>query len=169
MNTRIQVEHPVTEMITGIDLVQEQLRIARGEALRFSQPDIVSRGHAIECRITAESPAHGFRPSPGRIVEWSPPEGPSLRLDTHCYSGYPVSIHYDSLLAKLIVYGSTREEAVERTRRALERFRIAGVATNLPFLRFVMAHPDFAAGRVSTHLVEELIPQMLAAAGDAKS
>ncbi len=165
MNTRIQVEHPVTEMITGIDLVQEQLRIARGEPLRFSQSDVVIRGHAIECRITAESPAEGFRPSPGPIVEWCPPEGPNLRLDTHCYSGYVVSIFYDSMLAKLIVYGSSREEAVERSRRALERFRIVGIATNLPFLRFVMTHPDFAAGRVNTHLVEELIPQMLAAAG----
>lgn len=162
MNTRIQVEHPVTEMITGIDLVQEQLRIARGEALRFSQTDVKIRGHAIECRITAESPTEGFRPNPGRITAWRPPEGPNIRVDTHCYEGYAVPIFYDSMLAKLIVYGSTRMEAIERMRRALDQFSIVGVGTILPFLRFVMNHADFAAGKVNTHLVETLLPEMLA-------
>jgi acetyl-CoA carboxylase biotin carboxylase subunit len=162
MNTRIQVEHPVSEMITGIDLVQEQLRIARGETLRFSQADVVMRGHAIECRITAEIATEGFRPSPGRITAWRPPQGPNIRLDTHCYEGYTVPIFYDSMLGKLIVYGIDRAEAVERMRRALEQFTIAGVGNILPFLRFVMGHPDVVAGRVNTHLIANLIPEMLA-------
>jgi acetyl-CoA carboxylase biotin carboxylase subunit len=161
MNTRIQVEHPVTEATTGIDLVQEQFRIARGEPLRFSQDDITLRGCAIECRITAESAQHGFRPSPGRIEQWQPPEGPNIRLDTHCYAGYTVPPFYDSMLAKLIVYGFDRTEALERMRRALERFTITGVDTTLPFLRLLIAHPDFIAGRVSTHLVEDLIARAL--------
>jgi len=162
MNTRIQVEHPVSEMITGIDLVQEQFRVARGESLRFSQADVNFRGHAIECRINAELPAEGFRPSPGRIEEWHPPEGPNIRLDTHCYAGYTVPMYYDSMLAKLIVYGGDRAEALQRMRRALEQFSISGVGTTLTFLHFVMGHPDFAAGRVNTSLVERLIEQMVA-------
>ncbi len=165
MNTRIQVEHPVSEMITGIDLVQEQLRIAGGEALRFSQADVKIRGHAIECRITAEIATEGFRPSPGRIALWRPPQGPNIRLDTHCYEGYTVPIFYDSMLGKLIVYGSDRAEAIERMRRALAQFSVTGVGTTLPFLRFVMGHPDFAAGKVSTHLIGSLIPQMLSQNG----
>ncbi len=162
MNTRIQVEHPVSEMITGIDLVQEQFRVARGESLRFSQSDVTFRGHAIECRINAELPAEGFRPSPGRLVEWRPPEGPNIRLDTHCYAGYTVPLYYDSMLAKLIVYGCDRAEALERMRRALEQFSVSGIGTTLTFLHFVMGHPDFAAGKVNTNLVEQLIEQMLA-------
>ena len=162
MNTRIQVEHPVSEMITGIDLVQEQFRVARGESLRFSQSDVTFRGHAIECRINAELPAEGFRPSPGRLVEWRPPEGPNIRLDTHCYAGYTVPLYYDSMLAKLIVYGCDRTEALERMRRALEQFSVTGIGTTLTFLHFVMGHPDFAAGKVNTNLVERLIEQMLA-------
>jgi acetyl-CoA carboxylase biotin carboxylase subunit len=162
MNTRIQVEHPVSEMITGIDLVQEQFRVARGESLRYSQADVNFRGHAIECRINAELPAEGFRPSPGRIEEWHPPEGPNIRLDTHCYAGYTVPMYYDSMLAKLIVYGSDRAEALERMRRALEQFSVSGVGTTLTFLHFVMGHPDFAAGSVNTNLVEKLIQEMAA-------
>ena len=161
MNTRIQVEHPVSEMITGIDLVQEQFRVARGESLRFSQSDVKFRGHAIECRINAELPAEGFRPNPGRIVAWRPPEGPNIRLDTHCYAGYSVPMHYDSMLAKLIVYGSDRTEALERMRRALEQFSVSGIGTTLTFLHFVMGHPEFAAGRVNTNLVEQLVRQMV--------
>ena len=163
MNTRIQVEHPVTEMITGIDLVQEQLRVARGEALRFAQSDVNFRGHAIECRINAELPEEGFRPSPGLITEWRPPEGPNIRLDSHCYQGYTVPMFYDSMLGKLIVYGTSREEAVYRMVRALEVFKISGINTTVAFQHFMISHPEFAAGRVNTHLVEELIPQMLAA------
>jgi len=161
MNTRIQVEHPVSEMITGIDLVQEQLRIAGGEALRFSQADVKIRGHSIECRITAELATEGFRPSPGRIARWCPPQGPNIRLDTHCYEGYTVPMFYDSMLGKLIVYGIDRAEAIERMRRALDQFSVTGIDTTLPFLRFVMGHPDFAAGKVTTHLIGDLIPQML--------
>jgi acetyl-CoA carboxylase biotin carboxylase subunit len=161
INTRIQVEHPVSEMITGIDLVQEQLRIAGGEALRFSQDDVKIRGHSIECRITAELATEGFRPSPGRITSWCPPQGPNIRLDTHCYEGYTVPIFYDSMLGKLIVYGIDRAEAIERMRRALDQFSVTGIDTTLPFLRFVMGHPDFAAGKVTTHLIGDLIPQML--------
>jgi acetyl-CoA carboxylase biotin carboxylase subunit len=164
MNTRIQVEHPVSEAITGIDLVQEQFRVARGEPLRFSQADVKFRGHAIECRINAELPHEGFRPSPGRITGWLAPEGPNIRLDTHCYTGYTVPMFYDSMLAKLIVYGSDRAEAVDRMRRALEQFSVAGIDTTLPFLHFVMGHPNFVAGKVSTHLLEELIHEMLAQA-----
>jgi acetyl-CoA carboxylase biotin carboxylase subunit len=160
MNTRIQVEHPVSEMITGIDLVQEQLRVAGGEALRFSQSDVIFRGHAIECRINAELPAEAFRPSPGQILEWRPPEGPNIRLDTHCHAGYTVPPYYDSLLAKLIVYGRDRAEAMERTRRALDRFSISGVGTTIGFLRSVMDNPDFVTGKPTTHLVEDLIEQM---------
>jgi len=164
MNTRIQVEHPVTETITGIDLVQEQLRVARGEPLRFGQNDIGFRGHAIECRINAELPNENFRPSPGRITKWQPPQGPNIRLDTHCYEGYTVPMFYDSMLAKLIVYGHNRAEAVERMTRALELFSVSGIDTTVPFQHFVVSHPDFAAGKVNTRLVEELIPQMMARA-----
>ena len=164
MNTRIQVEHPVSEMITGIDLVQEQFRVARGERLRFSQSDVIFRGHAIECRINAELPAEGFRPSPGRIVEWNPPQGPNIRLDTHCYAGYTIPMYYDSMLGKLIVYGTDRTEALARMRRALERFSVSGIGTTLTFLHFVMGHPEFEAGRVNTNLVEQLVRQMLAQA-----
>ena len=168
MNTRIQVEHPVTEAITGIDLVQEQFRIAAGEALRFSQAQVAFRGHAIECRINAELPEEGFRPDPGRITEWLPPEGPNIRVDSHCYAGYTVPMFYDSMLAKLIVHGSDRAEAVQRMQRALERFSVVGIGTTVPFLHFVMCHPDFSAGKVNTRLVEELIPQMALQVGDAE-
>ena len=161
MNTRIQVEHPVSEMTTGIDLVQEQFRIARGEILRFSQSDITFRGHAIECRINAELPAEAFRPCPGRIVEWCPPEGPNIRLDTHCYTGYIVPMYYDSMLAKLIVCGRDRTESLERMRFALDKFSISGVSTTLAFLRFAVGHPDFASGKVNTKLAEQLVVQML--------
>ena len=162
MNTRIQVEHPVTEFITGIDWVQEQFRVAAGESLRFSQSEIILRGHAIECRINAEIPGEGFRPCPGRITEWSPPEGPNIRLDTHCYAGYSVPIFYDSMLGKLIVYGTDRAESVQRMSRALGQFTISGIGTTLPFLRQVIGHLEFAAGRVHTRLVEQIIAEMQA-------
>ena len=161
MNTRIQVEHPVSETITGIDLVQEQFRIAAGQALRFQQSDVVFRGHAIECRINAEIPEQGFRPNAGVIQSWAPPVGPNIRLDTHCYAGYSVPMFYDSMLAKLIVYGTTRTEAVERMRRSLELFAISGVGTTVPFLHFMMGRPEFIEGKVSTHLIEDVMPQFL--------
>ncbi|OGA61721.1 MAG: acetyl-CoA carboxylase biotin carboxylase subunit [Betaproteobacteria bacterium RIFCSPLOWO2_12_FULL_65_14] len=162
MNTRIQVEHPVTEMITGVDLVQEQIRVAGGEALRFKQSDVKFSGHAIECRINAEVPMEGFRPAPGRIVNWVSPEGAQIRLDTHCYTGYLVPPYYDSLLGKLIVHGTNRSEALARMRWALDRFLVSGVSTTLEFLRFVIGHPEFEGGKVSTRLVETLLPEMLA-------
>lgn len=162
MNTRIQVEHPVSEMVSGIDLVQEQFRVAAGEALRFTQEDVVLRGHAIECRINAEVPSEGFRPSPGLITVWQPPQGPNIRLDSHCYAGYRVPIYYDSMLAKLIVYGSDRNEAIQRMCSALARFQVEGIGTTLPFLRYAMAQEDFVAGRVNTALVEKMINEMAA-------
>ncbi|MFD2421740.1 acetyl-CoA carboxylase biotin carboxylase subunit [Amycolatopsis pigmentata] len=157
MNTRIQVEHPVSEMISGIDLVGEQFRVAAGEPLRFGQDDLTFRGHAIECRITAEVAAEGFRPNAGRITRWQPPAGPNVRLDTHAYEGYLVPIHYDSLLAKLVVYGSTREEAVQRMRRSLRRFVVEGVDTTVDFLEFLVSRPEFAAGAVTTHLIADVL------------
>lgn len=159
MNTRIQVEHPVSETITGIDLVQEQFRIADGQPLRIAQPDVIFRGHSIECRINAEIAEDGFRPNAGVIERWEPPVGPNIRIDTHCYAGYRVPIYYDSMLAKLIVYGSTRAEAVERMQRSLERFMVTGVGTTIPFLRFMLARQEFAAGAVTTHLIADVMPQ----------
>lgn len=161
MNTRIQVEHPVTEMVTGMDLVQEQLRIARGEPLRFSQAQISFRGHAIECRINAEKVRHDFRPSPGRISRWEPPAGPHIRLDSHCQAGYAVPIFYDSMIGKLIVYGFDREEARSRMSRALSQFCIEGVDTTLELQRFLIDHPRFASGQVNTVMVEQVLPELL--------
>jgi acetyl-CoA carboxylase biotin carboxylase subunit len=157
MNTRIQVEHPVTEMISGIDLIQEQLRVAAGEPLRFSQDEIVLRGHAIECRINAEAPSAGFRPSPGRITRWSPPEGPNIRLDSHCHEGYLVPIYYDSMIGKLIVYGSDRAEAIQRIDNALRRFKVEGIETTIDLQRFLVTCPEFRDGTMSTMLVDSLL------------
>ena len=162
MNTRIQVEHPVTEMITGIDLVQEQFRIAGGEALSFTQDDVNFQGHAIECRINAELPLEGFRPDPGQVTEWLPPDGTDIRLDTHCYVGYRVPIYYDSMLAKLIILGADRGDALARMQIALDAFTIEGIGTTLPFLSEVMIEPAFAAGNVSTRLVEDVLRRMVA-------
>ena len=159
MNTRIQVEHPVTEMITGVDLVAHQLRIARGEPLPFKQSDIEFTGHAIECRITAESPQHGFRPCPGTITQWRGPDGPGIRLDTHCYSGYFVPPYYDSLLAKLIVHGSHRGEAADRTKAALENFFVTGIDTLIPFLKDVISDTEYRAGNVNTRWLEKKLEE----------
>jgi len=161
MNTRIQVEHPVTEMITGIDLVQEQLRIARGERLRLSQEQVSIRGHAIECRINAEQVRQNFRPSPGQITRWDPPGGPHIRLDSHCREGYVVPIFYDSMVGKLIVYGFDREEARSRMSRALLQFKIEGIDTTLELQRFLIDHPRFASGNVNTVMVESVLPDLL--------
>ena len=163
MNTRIQVEHPVTEMITGVDLVQQQLRIARGEALPYKQSDIAFTGHAIECRINAESPQHGFRPCPGRIAEWQAPTGPGVRLDTHCYPGYFVPPYYDSLLAKLIVHAGTRQEAADHTIKALREFHVSGIDTLIPFLETVIADPEYRAGAVNTRWLEKKLEEYSAA------
>jgi acetyl-CoA carboxylase biotin carboxylase subunit len=154
VNARIQVEHPVTELVTGIDLVKAQIRIAAGEPLPFSQRDIVHRGCAIECRINAENPALNFRPSPGLITRWQPPGGPGVRLDTHAIAGYRVPPNYDSLVAKLLVYQPTRADAIACMRRALDEFVIEGIHTTIPIHREIMRHPAFQAGQVDTTLIE---------------
>jgi acetyl-CoA carboxylase biotin carboxylase subunit len=155
MNTRIQVEHPVTEMVTGQDLVIEQIRIAAGEPISFAQADVTCDGHAIECRINAEDAARNFAPGPGTLRAWRPPQAAGVRVDTHCYPGYLVPPFYDSLLAKVIVHAPTRAGAIEAMRSALERFEVAGVPTTIPFHRQVLMHDDFAAGRVTTRWVED--------------
>jgi acetyl-CoA carboxylase biotin carboxylase subunit len=153
MNTRIQVEHPVTEMLTGIDLVKEQIRVASGERLSVTQlPPL--RGHVIECRVNAEDPARNFQPSPGRIDVFHPPGGPGVRLDTHVYTGYSVPPYYDSLLAKLICQGRDRDEAIRRMQIALESFIVEGVTTTIPFLARVMHNADFQAGKIDTKFLE---------------
>jgi acetyl-CoA carboxylase, biotin carboxylase subunit len=157
MNTRIQVEHPVTEMTTGYDLIKEQVRAAAGLALSIDEGPILLRGHAIECRINAENPDRDFAPSPGVISTYHPPGGPGVRLDTHVYSGYRVPPFYDSLLAKLIVHGSNREEALARMRNALSTFVLEGVHTTVPFLLTVMDHPDFVAGDIDTKFLERMV------------
>lgn len=155
MNTRIQVEHPVTEMVTGRDLVSEQIRIAAGESISFSQDAVRIEGHAIECRINAEDADRNFAPSPGRLLTWAPPEGAGVRVDTHCFAGYAVPPFYDSLLAKLIVRGPDRAAAIECMREALGRFTVDGIHTTIPFHRRVLEHDDFRAARVTTRWVEE--------------
>jgi len=155
MNTRIQVEHPVTEMISGLDLVCEQIRVAAGQPLPVSQQDIALRGHAIECRINAEDPARNFLPSPGRLDAWTPPVGEGIRVDSHCHPGYRIPPFYDSLLGKLIVHGGDRAEAIARMRAALRDFEVAGVKTTIPFHLRVLDHDDFGAARVTTRWVEE--------------
>ncbi len=154
MNTRIQVEHPVTEMCTNFDLVKEQIRVAAGEPLSLVIKGQRLRGHAIECRVNAEDPARNFQPAPGIITAYHPPGGPGVRVDTHIYDGYTVPPYYDSLLAKVIVHGNTRDEALARMRQALDSFIIEGVTTTIPFLSRVIAHPDFVAGNVDTKYLE---------------
>ena len=165
MNTRIQVEHPVTEMVTGLDLVQEQIRVAGGERLSFSQEDVRFDGHAIECRITAEAPWQGFRPCPGTLTDWRPPQGPGIRVDTQCFPGYRVPPFYDSLLAKLIVHGADRGQAVARMKQALAQFAAAGIDTTVPFLAAVMEEPDYVRGRVSTRWLEGRLDELAARRG----
>ena len=159
MNTRIQVEHPITEMITGVDLVAQQLHIARGESLPFKQSDIRFAGHAIECRINAESPQHGFRPCPGHIADWQEPRGPGIRVDTHCFPGYFVPPYYDSLLAKLIVHADTRQGAENRTSQALDHFHVSGIDTLIPFLKTVIDDPEYRAGAVNTRWLEKKLEE----------
>ena len=157
MNTRIQVEHPVTELITGVDLVQEQLRIAQGGALSLTQDQVQMRGHALECRINAESPEADFRPAPGHITQWQAPQGSGIRVDTHCVPGYQVPPFYDSLLAKLIVAGRSRAAAIERMRTALNAFTVCGIDTTIPFLASIMQRSDFATGQFNTRWLEEVV------------
>jgi acetyl-CoA carboxylase biotin carboxylase subunit len=153
MNTRVQVEHPVTELITGIDIVQEQIRIAAGEKLRFKQKDIQLKGHAIECRINAEDP-YTFVPSPGKIEFWHPPGGPGVRFDSHVYSGYTVPPHYDSMIAKVITKGDTREQAIRRMRIALSEMGVQGIKTNIPLHQELMMDARFIEGGTSIHYLE---------------
>lgn len=159
VNTRIQVEHTVTEALTGVDLVGEQLRLAAGEPLSLDQSQIQLTGHAIECRINAESAVDNFRPSPGLISGWSAPEGADIRVDTHCFQGYVVPPYYDSLLAKLIVVGADRADCVRRTRDALDAFRIDGVETTLGFVQAILERPEFMAGNVNTCWVEKIVAE----------
>jgi acetyl-CoA carboxylase, biotin carboxylase subunit len=154
VNARIQVEHPVTELVTGLDLVREQIRIAAGEPLRFTQKDVVHRGAAMECRINAEDPAAGFRPSPGTITRWQAPGGPGVRLDSHACQGYRVPPHYDSLVAKLLVHQPTRLEALAAMRRALAEFAVEGIQTTIPLHREIFSHSAFIEGQVDTTFIE---------------
>ncbi|MCS6762909.1 MAG: acetyl-CoA carboxylase biotin carboxylase subunit [Candidatus Protistobacter heckmanni] len=167
MNTRVQVEHPVTEMITGIDIVQEQIRIAAGEKLRFRQSDIAFRGHAVECRINAEDPFK-FTPSPGRITAWHSPGGPGIRVDSHAYSGYFVPPNYDSMIGKVITYGATREQAIRRMRIALSEIVVEGILTNIPLHRELMLDAKFVEGGTSIHYLEHRLAQKEASLGEAK-
>jgi acetyl-CoA carboxylase biotin carboxylase subunit len=154
LNARIQVEHPVTELVTGIDLVRQQIRIAAGETLGFTQADVVQRGSAIECRINAEDPAADFRPSPGVITRWQPAGGPGVRLDSHACVGYRVPPNYDSLVAKLIVYQPTRADAIACMKRALAEFSIEGIKTTIPLHKEIFNHSAFVAGHVDTTFIE---------------
>ena len=154
MNTRIQVEHPVSEMVTGVDLVQEQIRIASGERLRYRQRDLQFRGHAIECRINAEDP-YTFAPFPGKIAFYHPPGGPGIRVDSHIYQGYTIPSHYDSMVAKVIAYGETREQAIRRMRIALSEMSIEGIKTNLPLHLELLHDANFIAGGTSIHYLEK--------------
>jgi acetyl-CoA carboxylase biotin carboxylase subunit len=156
MNTRIQVEHPVTEMVTGIDLIKEQIRIAAGEPLGLTQDEVKVTGHAIECRINAEDP-ETFRPDPGKIRTFHPPGGPGIRLDTACYAEAVVSPYYDSMIAKLIARGNTRGEAILRMRRALDSFVIEGIKTNISLQQRILREEDFVRGRLSTRFMERFL------------
>ena len=157
MNTRIQVEHPVTEMVTGTDIVKLQMKVAVGEKLGINQGDVEIRGHAIECRVNAEDPRHDFRPSPGTVAMFVPPGGPGVRVDTHVYTGYTIPPYYDSLLAKVITWGADRAEAITRMRRALAEFEIAGVPTTIPFHLMVLDNAFFRRGEVYTNFVQRRI------------
>jgi len=159
MNTRIQVEHPVTEMVTGIDLIQEQIRIAAGEKLRFRQRDIKMAGHAIECRINAEHPFN-FTPSPGRITAWHTPGGPGMRVDSHAYAGYHVPPYYDSMIGKLIASGNTREQAIRRMQIALSEMVVEGIQTNIPLHRELMIDSAFIQGGTNIHYLEQKLSKM---------
>jgi len=157
MNTRLQVEHPVTELVTGIDLVKEQLKVARGEKLSFSQDDVRQIGHSIECRIYAEDPAQNFAPSPGLIWYLELPEGPGIRNDNGVYSGYTVPLYYDSMLSKLIAWGSTRTEAIQRMKRALGEYRVEGIQTTIPFYLEIMESRDFETANFDTGFIDRFL------------
>jgi acetyl-CoA carboxylase, biotin carboxylase subunit len=166
MNARIQVEHPVSEMVTSVDLIQEQIRVCAGEPLSVTQEDVVLRGHAIECRVNAEDPDRDFAPAAGRLDTYVPPGGPWTRVDSHCYPGWSIAPFYDSLIAKLIVWAPERGEAIERMDRALSEFQIEGrgVKTTIPFHRRVLADEVFRSGEVTTDFVEQFLARETVAA-----
>lgn len=157
LNARVQVEHPVTEMVSGVDIVREQIRIAAGHKLSFRQKDIQMRGHAIECRINAEDPDDGFRPSPGQIRSYFVPGGAHVRIDSHVYAGYTIPSHYDSLIGKLVVWGADRQEALNRTRRALDEYVVEGIKTTIPMHRDILRHPKFLEGDYDTSFMETYV------------
>jgi acetyl-CoA carboxylase biotin carboxylase subunit len=154
MNTRVQVEHPVTEMITGVDIVREQIRVASGEELGWRQEDVELRGHAIECRINAEDPTN-FMPCPGPINQWHAPGGPGIRIDTHIYNGYTVPPFYDSMIGKLIAHGPNRACAIARIQQALSEMVIEGIKTNIPLHQEIVSHGAFKAGGTDIHYLEK--------------
>lgn len=168
MNTRVQVEHPVTEMITGVDIVQEQIRIAANEKLRYRQRDIELKGHAIECRINAEDPFR-FTPSPGRLTAWHVPGGPGIRVDSHAYAGYAVPPNYDSMVGKVISYGATREQAIRRMQVALSEMVVEGISTNIPLHRELMVDARFIEGGTNIHYLEHKLSERPGAPAAAKS
>jgi acetyl/propionyl-CoA carboxylase alpha subunit len=167
MNTRLQVEHPITEMVTGVDIVKEQIRIARGRKLPYEQGEIVMNGWALECRVNAEDPYNNFLPSTGRITHSLLPTGPGVRVDTGIFPGFEISRYYDSLISKLICWGETRAQAILRMRRALEEYRILGVKTNIPFHQNIMDSQRFMAGNFDTRFVEERFSMEQAEEGKA--
>jgi acetyl-CoA carboxylase biotin carboxylase subunit len=157
VNKRIQVEHPITEEVTGVDLVKQQIMIAMGEPLRLAEKDIIFRGHAIECRINAEDPFDNFRPSPGRIEMYYAPGGRGVRVDSHAYAGYTIPPHYDSMIGKLITFGKDRREAMDKMSRALSEYMITGVKTTIPFEQAILQDPNFRRGVYSTNFIEHLL------------
>jgi len=157
VNKRVQVEHPITEEVTGIDIVKQQILIAMGEPLRISQSDVVFKGHSIECRINAEDPFDDFRPSPGRIEMYYAPGGRGVRVDSHAYAGYTVPPHYDSLIGKLITYGKDRRDAMDKMARALSEYMVTGIKTTIPFELAILQDPNFRRGVYSTNFIEELL------------
>lgn len=161
MNTRLQVEHPITERVTGVDLVKQQIKIAEGEKLEFTQDDLTQLGHSIECRIYAEDPDNNFMPSAGKIYKISEPLGLGVRTDGYVYEGYEIPIYYDPMISKLIVWGKTRDEAIRRMRRALYEYKITGVKTSLKFLERIMSNPNFIEGKYDTHFIEKNQDQLI--------
>ncbi|NMB40702.1 MAG: acetyl-CoA carboxylase biotin carboxylase subunit [Firmicutes bacterium] len=161
VNTRVQVEHPVTEEVTGVDLIEEMINVAAGEKLSFSQEEITFSGHAIECRINAEIAEENFRPTPGKITRWEIPQGPGIRVDSHCYVGYTIPIFYDSLIGKLIVHGRNRDHAIRKMLAALDEFAVEGISTTVSFHHKFISTPDFKAGKVHTRLLEDKLQHIL--------
>ncbi|NIA09452.1 MAG: acetyl-CoA carboxylase biotin carboxylase subunit [Nitrospiraceae bacterium] len=153
MNTRLQVEHPVTEQVIGVDLVKEQIRVARGEKLNITQDQVVQRGHAVECRIYAEDPDNNFMPSPGKILKMREPNGPGVRVDGYVYEGFEIPIYYDPMISKLITFGASRDESIQRMIRALDEYQITGVKTSIPFLKKILKNKDFREGNYNTHFI----------------